>query len=121
MPGAPWGWLDLWEEWADVVAGLSPAGIQVHMEIPLMDLGALGGCACTLACLRMPSSCPQDELCILSRAELLEENESLSIPCLERAQLGNLVLSLRWGIVQRKPSVGLAEPGGTEGSRREQM
>lgn len=58
------------------------------------------------------SGCPQDELCIPRRAELLEEWESLSIPCLVRAQLENLVLSLRWDNVQRKPNVGLAESWG---------
>lgn len=54
------------------------------------------------------SGCPQDELCIPRRAELLEEWESLSIPY----QLENLVLSLKWSSVQGKPRVGLAEPWG---------
>lgn len=84
------------------VAGLGTAGIQVHVEIPLVCSWIWELWEAVLA------PWPQDELCIPRRAELLEEWESLSIPY----QLENLVLSLKWSSVQGKPRVGLAEPWG---------
>lgn len=105
MPGAPWGWLDLWEGWAEVGGRAGHCRNPGPCGNPPCLLMALGGSACPglPGCPQAPGGC-----------------EPLSIPCLLRAQLANLVLSLRWGCVQGKPRVGLAEPWAVLGSRREQ-